>query len=194
MNIITLFKKIKLLFLKHKLIIGLNYHRVGEFNKKSSFQLLHTVNLKIFKIQISIIKLFFKILSIEDIRQKKLTSKINFFITFDDVPSVSKDAIFWLVKKKIPYTLCPNIFTTENGYNFRDKVRFISFKVNKNEIIEKIGNHINEKEKNILIQKGINKLSKSLHLNLFKFKDIFNKHLFEKFKNEFDLEIKIIIT
>ena len=85
---------------KHKIILGINYHRVGDKTLNDPFSGLHTVKYNLFKLQISIINFFFKIVSLEDLQEGKIKSKINFFISFDDVPSISKQAFNWLEKKK----------------------------------------------------------------------------------------------
>ena len=45
------------------------------------------------------IKFSFKIVSLNDIRNGNIKSKINFFISFDDVPTISTQAFNWLNKK-----------------------------------------------------------------------------------------------
>src|SRR5210317_1939537 len=97
-------KKVINFILKHRIILGINYHRIGEKNIDNPFKMLHSVSFNIFKIQILFIKYFFKILSLDEIQLGKVKNKINFFITFDDVPSDSIIAFNWLKEKKIPFT------------------------------------------------------------------------------------------
>ena len=131
--------------LKHKIIIGVNYHRVGNSDLNDPFGSLHTVNFRLFKFQILLLNLFFKIVSLNDIRNGNIKSKINFFISFDDVPTISKQAFQWLEKKEIPFVICPNIKLVEEFSSIRDRFKFTLQKVKKEEIEKKLHNFLNTK-------------------------------------------------
>ena len=105
-------KKFLNFLINHKIIIGINYHRVGIKKINDPFSELHTVNFGLFKFQINFLNFFFKIVSLNDIRNGNITSKINFFISFDDVPTISTQAFNWLNKKELPFVICPNIKLT----------------------------------------------------------------------------------
>ena len=109
---------------KHKIIIGVNYHRVGNKKLNDVFSGLHSVNFRLFKFQILLLKFFFKIVSLEDIRKGNIKSRINFFISFDDVPTISKQAFQWLEQKQLPFVICPNIKILEEFSSITDKFRF----------------------------------------------------------------------
>ena len=47
----TYIKRIFNFILKHKIIIGINYHRVGNKNLNDPFSGLHTVDFRLFKFQ-----------------------------------------------------------------------------------------------------------------------------------------------
>lgn len=168
----------------YKIILGLNYHRIGQKNLDNPFKGLHSVSFTIFKIQVLFLKFFFNILSLDDIEAGKVDKKINFFITFDDVPNESKKAFEWLHKKKIPFTICPNISIIENKYTIGDKVRYINNLIDKNKIKEDFENLLNETNLNILKKIGFKKFYKSYEIdyeNFIKAFDIF----FKKFERDF---------
>ena len=119
-------KNIFLLFFKaNKYSIILNYHRIGNFDPKNPFHRLHTISLSTFKLQIKFCSLIGKFVSLDDIYNSKLSSKLSFCITFDDVSNSIYSAIKWLDKKKIPFAICPCQQITEESLGWRDKVYFI---------------------------------------------------------------------
>ena len=63
--------------------------------------------------------------SLEDIHNSNLDSRLNFSITFDDVSNSIYDSLKWLNKKGIPFALCPCQKITEELTGWRDKVYFI---------------------------------------------------------------------
>lgn len=132
-------KNIFLIFFRDcKYSIILNYHRIGNIDLKNPFHRLHTVSLSTFKLQIKICSLIGKFVSIEDVQNSKLNSKLNFCITFDDVSSSIYDAIKWLDKKNIPFAICPCQQITEENLGWRDKVYFIEKYLDKKNIIKNI--------------------------------------------------------
>ena len=183
-------KKFLNFIFKHKIILGLNYHRVGEKTLNDPFSGLHTVKYSLFKLQINIINFFFKIVSLDDLQKGNIKSKINFFISFDDVPSISKQAFNWLEKKKIPFVICPNIKFTEEGYNISDKFRFAINKVKQNEIEQNLQKYLNEREYNYLKQNGLKKLYKSYMIDQKKFEKIFLERVFKDLSLSFMEKVK----
>ena len=181
----TIIKKILNFIFKHKIIIGINYHRIGYRSLNDPFKELHSISFINFKIQIILIKFFFKILSLEEIYSGNLNNKINFFITFDDVPSDSVIAFNWLCRHKIPFTICPNISIIENKNTIGDKVRFIVKFLQKNEIEEKFKNLLSNNEFSLLKKLGLKKFYKSFEINQLNFKTIFND-FFKNFEKEFE--------
>ena len=178
-------KKIINFILKYKIILGINYHRIGGKNLDDPFKGLHSVGFNIFKIQILFIKYFFKILSLDDIQSGKVNNKINLFITFDDVPSNSIQAFNWLNKKKIPFTICPNISIIENKYAIGDKIRFIKKFLDKETIEIKFKDRLNKWEFNLFKKIGLKKFYKSYEINQLNFNKIFNE-FFKEFEKEFE--------
>ena len=145
-----IFKKLLNFILNHKIILGINYHRIGKQKNENPFKSVHSVNFNVFKIQIILIKYFFKILSLDEIQSGKVNSKINFFITFDDVSYDSITAFNWLKSKKIPFTICPNISIIENKYSNGDRIRFIKKFLTKEEIEIKLKDSLSEEEFKLL--------------------------------------------
>jgi len=132
-------KNIFLIFLRdHKSSIILNYHRIGNIDPKNPFYRLHTISLSTFKLQVKICSLIGKFVSIEDIQNSKLNSKLSFCITFDDVSNSIYDAIKWLDKRNVPFAICPCQQITEESLGWRDKVYFIEKYLNKKDIINMI--------------------------------------------------------
>ena len=145
------------------------------------FSGLHTVSYNLFRLQVNIVNIFFKIVSLDDIQKGNIKSKINFFISFDDVPSISKQAFSWLNKKELPFVICPNIKFTENGYNISDKFRYASSKIKKEDIEKKLRKHLNEEEFSYLKQNGLKKLYKSYKIRQQKFEKIFTEEVLKVF-------------
>ena len=99
----------------------------------------------------------------------KVNSKINFFITFDDVSYDSITAFNWLKSKKIPFTICPNISIIENKYSNGDRIRFIKKFLTKEEIEIKLKDSLSEEEFKLLKKIGLKKFSKSYEINQVNF-------------------------
>ena len=138
-------KNVFLIFLRdQKFSIILNYHRIGNIDPKNPFHRLHTISLSTFKLQVKICSFIGKFVSIEDIQNSKLNSKLSFCITFDDVSASIYDAIKWLDKRDIPFAICPCQQITEESLGWRDKVYFIEKYLNKKDIIKIIKENFSE--------------------------------------------------
>ena len=123
-----------------------------------------------FKIQIKLIKYLFNIVSLEDLRKKEIKKKINFFITFDDVPKISKTAFQWLEKENIAFSICPNISVIENQFNIGDKIRFAINESKKIDVTKKIEDILDDKDKKLLKQHGLRKFYKLYNVDQLRFK------------------------
>ena len=157
----NLIKNFYLIFLKkNKFSIILNFHRIGKNDRNNPFHRLHTVSLSTFKLQIKICSLIGSFVSLNDIEYSNLKSKLNFCITFDDVPSSAYDALKWLNKNRIPFAICPCQQITEHSLGWRDKVYFIEKYLDKKEILNTI------KEKFPLVNFDMNETFYSLSKNL----------------------------
>jgi len=178
-------KKIFNFLLKYKIIIGVNYHRVGNKDFNDPFSSLHTVNFRLFKFQILLLNLFFKIISLNDIRNDNVKSKINFFISFDDVPTISKQAFQWLEKKELPFVICPNIKLVEEFSSISDKFKFTLQKVKKEEIEKRLQNFLNKKQMLILKNGGLKKLYKSYTIDQRKLANLFEENFFKDLEHDF---------
>ncbi len=178
-------KKIFNFLLKHKIIIGVNYHRVGNKDFNDPFSSLHTVNFRLFKFQILLLNLFFKIVSLNDIRNGNIKSKINFFISFDDVPTISKQAFQWLKKKELPFVICPNIKLVEEFSSIRDRFKFTLQKIKKEEIEKSLQNFLNKKQMLILKNGGLKKLYKSYTIDQRKLANLFEENIFKDLEHDF---------
>ncbi len=178
-------KKFLNFLINHKIIIGINYHRVGIKKINDPFSELHTVNFGLFKFQINLLNFFFKIVSLNDIRNGNITSKINFFISFDDVPKISTQAFNWLNKKELPFVICPNIKLTEEYSSISDRFRFSYQKINKKEIENRLKKFLNEEQFLILKKGGLKKLYKSYLIDQREFEKLFHENIFKDIKGEF---------
>jgi len=69
--------------------------------------------------------LFGKFVSLEQVTSSTNLSRLNFVITFDDVSKTVEKITPFLIKKKIPFVICPSSIHTNDGYGYRDKVYFI---------------------------------------------------------------------
>ena len=83
------------------------------------------LNQKQFKNQIRLLSYLGSFVSLDEIYNNTLRSKINFSITFDDVSKTVLKATQFLESKEIPYALGPTVNSTNNGFGWRDKVYFI---------------------------------------------------------------------
>ena len=74
-----LLKNLFLIFYKRqKCSIILNYHRIGRIDPENPFHRLHTVSFYVFKMQMRICRLIGKIVSLDDIKNSNLSSRIDF--------------------------------------------------------------------------------------------------------------------
>jgi len=135
-----------------KIVFIFSFHRIGKFDKKISFHLLHSVSKNLFKLQIKFFSLFGKFVSLDEIRNYEKLSKISFSISFDDCSRSIIEIIPFLRKKSIPYTIGLSTDILEKGYSNRDKTHLIIKNYHKKELYdyvkEKIKNKIIIKEKN----------------------------------------------
>lgn len=178
----NLFKKFYLIFFKkNKFSIILNYHRIGNIDNNNPFHLLHTVSLSTFKLQIRICSLIGNFVSLNDINNSNLKSKINFCITFDDVSNSVYDALKWLNKNKIPFAICPCQQITENSLGWRDKVYFIEKFVDKRKILKSIKENFPSVEFNI--NDTFYSLSKNLKFNQLDMIEKVVNPLYQKIQN-----------
>ena len=111
-----------LLFTKKKFLFIFNYHQIYKNEKKEVIMQLHKVKYCNFISQIKIMSILGSFISLNDVISHKLKSKINFLITFDDVPESFQNISQFLINKSIPVLLCPSFEITENGYGWRNKV------------------------------------------------------------------------
>lgn len=193
----TFLRNIYLIFYKHqKCSIILNYHRIGEIELKNPFHRLHTISFSVFKLQIKICSILGSIVSLDDLKNSNLKSKMNFSITFDDVPYSSLVALKWLNDKKIPFAICPCQQISNEGLGWRDKVYFIEKFIQKTKIInqiEKVYTDFNyptdesfynlskspKFDQMTMIDDVINPLFEEISKNAYQFtreKNYFNKH------------------
>ena len=98
-----------------KLIISINYHRVGSFNSKDPFHMLHTVSSQVFTNQIKLFKKIGYFVSPDQVRHYDSLKPINFLLTFDDVSSTIFDLEPYL-SKRIPYVIAPCTDITNKGF------------------------------------------------------------------------------
>ena len=128
-NKLTFFFK-KLEYLKQNsnqsLVLIYNYHRIGKIDKKNPFHTLETTRLINFHIHMKLMSLVGKFVSLEQVTSNTNLSRLNIVITFDDVSKSVEKIIPFLIKKKIPFVLCPSSHLTNDGFGYRDKVYFIN--------------------------------------------------------------------
>jgi peptidoglycan/xylan/chitin deacetylase (PgdA/CDA1 family) len=141
----TLKKTVRLFINKEiKFVFVFNFHRIGNVDPKNPFHKLHTVGEKLFKTQMLFLSFFGKFVSLEEIRNNKNLSKLNFALTFDDGSRSILKVIPFLRKRNIPYGICLCTEILEKGYGTRDKVYIIIQKIKKEKLYdfvkEKMGN------------------------------------------------------
>ena len=139
---IFFFKLIKniyiFLFSDKKFVFIFNYHQIYLNNKKEGIECLHSVKLSNFKTQIKIMSILGSFISLDDLISYNIKSKINFIITFDDVPSSFKIVKDLLHDHSIPVLLCPSYKITNNGYGWRNKVYKIIEIMNSKQIFNEV--------------------------------------------------------
>lgn len=100
------FKNIYLFFLKsYKFSIILNYENIKLENINYFFYNKYLFN---FKIKIYFCLLIGNFVTLDKILNSKLSSRLNFSITFDNISSYTLEIIKWLNEKNIPFSLCYN--------------------------------------------------------------------------------------
>ena len=82
-------------------------------------------------------------------------------------------AFKWLKKKKIPFTICPNISIIENQYTQGDQVRFINKFLGKEKVETKLKDQLNEQEFKLLKKIGLKKILQILRSKSNKFFQVF---------------------
>lgn len=138
----NILKNIQTISKKSKLVIILNYHRIGDVDPQNPFHLLHSVNEEVLKRQLRFISHFGKFVSLGDVRNNDNLSKINFIITFDDVSSTVFSIKPYLIENKIPFTISPCIEIAQNGFGIRNKVYFIIKHIDSQRIYEHVKNKV----------------------------------------------------
>ena len=168
-----------------KLIICLNYHRIGSVDKNNPFHRLHTVNLNLFKFQILFLKLFGNFVSPAQIKDYANLSNINFCITFDDVSVTVLKIKSFLESRKIPYSIAPCIKITENGYGDRDKVYFVDHYIDKQTIYDFTANVLKDDFNEPFESFSFYKFTKNSNYDLKLVHELITEKLFNKIDNKF---------
>ena len=172
------------IFSYQKIIIIVNYHRIGIVEKKNPFHKLHTVSLSTFKFHIFIFKLIGNFVSLNDISEGKLNSKINFSLTFDDVSKTVENVYEILLKNKISFAICPCMEITQKGYSWRDKIYFLDNLTDTKKLKKKILNYFNLDKS--LLEHSFYSLTKNKKINSLKLQKLINPE-FKKVQDIFDI-------
>ena len=173
-------KNLYMIFFRNcKASIILNYHRIGNIDPENPFHRLHTVRFSIFKIQIKICNILGKFVSLRDLNNSNLQSKLNFSITFDDVSNSIEEALNWLNDNNIPFAIAPCQLITEDNCGWRDKVYFIEKFINKKDISDLLFKVYKKKFK-----EGFYGLSKSSNFDQEKMINEIVNPLYKKISNE----------
>lgn len=117
-------------------LVGLNYHRIGERDSDNPYHRLHTVAEEVFRAQIALARARGPFVTLDDIAAGKLSADVAFPLTFDDA-SASVEAVRpWLLEQHVPFHICPAVGITANGFWIRDKVYWIIARLDPVEIAE----------------------------------------------------------
>jgi peptidoglycan/xylan/chitin deacetylase (PgdA/CDA1 family) len=104
------------------IVIGVNYHRIGDVDPANPYHRLHTVSGDAFSRQLDWMLTQGKIVSLDQVRAAKGLAGINFVLCFDDVPVSALAAVDHLRARGIPLTLSPAGLPTDLGLGSRDRV------------------------------------------------------------------------
>ena len=120
------------------IVVGLNYHRIGERDPDNPFHRLHTVAEEIFRAQIALARARGPFVSLDDIVAGRLSADVSFLLTFDDASASIEAVRSWLLEQRMPFHVCPAVEITANGFWIRDKVYWIIARLDRTEIAEAV--------------------------------------------------------
>jgi peptidoglycan/xylan/chitin deacetylase (PgdA/CDA1 family) len=106
----------------NKIVIFLNYHRIGSVDSDNPFHRLHTVSTTEFESQVKLASMLGNIVSLDEIQDYSGLGKVNFAVTFDDVSHSVLSVREYMTKQNFPYAIAPCTGITDRGYGTRDKV------------------------------------------------------------------------
>ena len=107
------------------ILVGLNYHRVGNRDPANPYHRLHTVARAVFEAQITHAATRGRFVTLDDVAAGRLSDGISFLLTFDDVSATLADVRSWLADRRVPFHICPTTGITTDGFGTRDKVNWI---------------------------------------------------------------------
>ncbi|WP_416969357.1 polysaccharide deacetylase family protein [Streptomyces sp. 4F14] len=103
-------------------IIGVNYHRIGDVEPANPYHRLHTVPHHVFTRQLDWMLARGAVISPDQARAADTPADVNFVLCFDDVPVSALTAIDLLRTRNLPVTLSPAGVLADDGLGTRDKV------------------------------------------------------------------------
>ncbi len=107
------------------ILVGLNYHRIGDRDPANPFHRLHTVERPVFEAQIADARARGSFVSLDDVAAGQLPDGLSFLLTFDDVSATIASVRPWLLDENVPFHICPAAGITTDGFGVRDKVNWI---------------------------------------------------------------------
>lgn len=125
-------------------VIGVNYHRIGEVDAANPYHRLHTVSEDVFARQLDLMLDLGQVVSPDQVRSGDALADVNFVLCFDDVPVSALTAINQLRANGIPLTLSPAGLLADTGLGSRDKVYAIEKYAEPRAIADHIAAHLPE--------------------------------------------------
>ncbi|MDH6522336.1 polysaccharide deacetylase family protein [Streptomyces sp. SAI-090] len=125
-------------------IIGVNYHRIGDVDPANPYHRLHTVPHVVFARQLDWMRARGAIVSPDQARAADLPADVNFVLCFDDVPLSALTGIGLLRSQGLPVTLSPAGVLADDGLGWRDKVYAIEKYADPEHIAQHVADHLPE--------------------------------------------------
>ncbi|MFE5517309.1 polysaccharide deacetylase family protein [Streptomyces virginiae] len=126
------------------IVIGVNYHRIGQVDPANPYHRLHTVPADAFARQLDLMLDLGQIVSPDQVRSGDGLAAVNFVLCFDDVPLSALTAINQLRAGGLPLTLSPAGLLADTGLGSRDKVYAIEKYAAPQAIADHIATHLPE--------------------------------------------------
>ncbi|MFG2783793.1 polysaccharide deacetylase family protein [Streptomyces prunicolor] len=125
-------------------IIGVNYHRIGDVDPANPYHRLHTVPHEVFTRQLDWMRARGAIVSPDQVRAADVSADVNFVVCFDDVPISALTGIDLLRSQGLPVTLSPAGVLADDGLGCRDKVYAIEKYAAPERIAQHVADHLPE--------------------------------------------------
>lgn len=121
-----------------RLLIGLNYHRIGDVDARNPFHRLHTVSRRAFEQQIELALSLGEVVSPDQLDDPHELPPLGFLVSFDDVPLDALAGIELLRTHGLPYVASVCTELADSGCGHRDRVYAVLSELDEVEIYARV--------------------------------------------------------